>query len=507
MTKRKEAYKILCQKGYLETKDLLQLGIESIYRIKLLVKEGTLKQLSKGKYVPASIKGLFSYGEENIRNRNFKEAFRALDLCYELDPASEEANLYKMYRCIAAGKHKMVLDYLEVLLNSEDYKYDANLYLVLLHYSIKLPEKYKERLATIRIEDTISDSNENYKPLINRIKKAIFDGRLSYANELFNHLIKIRDISLSLWILSILLHKALTTKMKIYRNFSDALSDFDWFHAINILKRLEKCYGLNYREKMFKGLLEDVLEMETTQIPIMPTPPKREILDEWILHRNYKTILATNGPDLTEPFQFGHKSDIIQVVSYAENLRQNLITKNERLAQARPSTSDKPPIEMRRRTYDFTRNVPAVDSQNDTITQMYIELTRGNKEVAFVYLEEFMNTNMIALFTDLIKDLINLCMVYEESSFMDPMMTIGKILEGEYVFDIDSYLAKLKDCLDRREVEASKIYLNIINNALNCGLSERSASDVQNMIASFTQNSDVLPQNFILKPVTSKTEE
>lgn len=183
------------QKGMKVTKKSLnKIGITDS-SLKNLLQEELIYETEHKIYRLTSIKRLYQYGMNCLKQYKQDEAQQIFELCYFIKPNHRDTCLQLFYNAISTKQFELAYKYLHSLENvstNEHLRKDYKIYLYLLSNICNAPEEYKEK-----VENIINDNNlllhkkpDHQQKQENLIMELILQGKFKYAYETLNDFIE-----------------------------------------------------------------------------------------------------------------------------------------------------------------------------------------------------------------------------------------------------------------------------------------------------------------------------
>ena len=173
-------YNAVINGSELTTKELNSYGFNS-KDLADLIQQGTLKRIKRGYYAFQCVSDLYYYGKKLIAEKEYEEAFKCFNVCYELNPNDYGVCSQLFTKSLSLKDYENVFKYFDVLAHADNLyrQTDVNFYLYLLSVITDVPDKYKEYARNLNLEDiSIDFSDIRYKD-INDYSPII---RFSYQN-------------------------------------------------------------------------------------------------------------------------------------------------------------------------------------------------------------------------------------------------------------------------------------------------------------------------------------
>lgn len=484
---------ILLEKGILTTKDLKNAGI-SEYRLKKLHKDGVLKRVKIGHYMPMSIDQFFNRALSFISaQERLKDARNILELCNKIEPESIKVNFYLFYLAVMSKDFSSIPNYLDILKNSPDKNEQRDLafYLYMLSFSMNLPDYYKEIVFKTAPKDFKIEEDDvrfSQPKLASSIRSNAYRQKFNLALRQLNkdrtreqRQSPVNSMTYSL-IYSAKHHEKVTTARLL-----ESLDNEDLENSLEILKKEENMHPLKRYHRVVKTLLEDILEMKRTGIPILTTTSPVQIVDELVYHHDYKRALAVNAESAKRRSIDASLTALGRLLEYAEDFRNSLISKEVALQE---------PVAIE----------PRRDLLSDMLTLLLTEgTTDKGKDEALSLLKQQMTNIGLEGYYYLIANLILISIEAGDTSFMSPMTTLAALATGEYKIDIYKYIEELEYSIEKGYLKEARMYLTIIEEAFKKGHTDIDVVELATLLGPLQtrlkEKEKLSKDQFTIKPV------
>ena len=257
-------YNSVLESDTITTKKLNEMGFNSKDIIKLM-SDSKLKEVNRGIYKVIDIKGLHKMAKQIFFGKNTLNARKLYEYIYEMDKTDKIVITQLFNYAILEERYDDAFIYLDnlFLIGNDDKKEINNLYLFLLSFIIKLPEKYQTYISNLKLEDLIFNHDSNYKKFIEDIYKKDF---ITAKKELyFNFNFRFSGT----YNINVLLNKIITNSKKEYESknkektiFLELIIAKDYEKLVELLDLKNKNNQLNLYEKYLLKLTNNYLSLK-----------------------------------------------------------------------------------------------------------------------------------------------------------------------------------------------------------------------------------------------------
>lgn len=430
----------------LTTKELNSYGLNS-KDINNLIEQGIIERVKRGYYSLKSINNLFNYGKELVTRKKYEEAFLCFKKCFELDPNHLGACFQLFIKSIQQKDYDQAFKLFDHLLNSNNkyYLIDANYYLFLLSIITDVPEKYRDFVKSIKIDDIkVDNMDKRYLDieLQNKIRIASLERKFSYAyRQLMNLVKKHNKLTIQDFITKILLQQAMEAEKVSKEEIIKLIKEKKYEDLVTYLEVKKYYQSLSLFEEYTLLLAQRLIEISTTLKIPKSKISKTKFVFNAIDNQDYFSALRLSI-EYNQNYKIENESNAIYL------LLSDICTLIKRLSMQEPQKQE--PIKK-----DISNN------ETNIITVILSYLTNNDTNNAFLTLKKYLESIHQDDYYDFIKDLIKLS-IFQGLSFDMPLTVLISISNGNFKLETSSYIQKFYISLSNNNFEEARIYLDII---------------------------------------------
>lgn len=423
----KKMYEMFIDNETLTTKELLELGYTN-YDLTKLINEGKLRRVKRGYYDLPEANGLFIYSKILYRGKRFSKADEALKRCLEIEPNNRKVNLNILFSSLCEENYDQVFKSMDVLYDTDDKSsmQDLNMWLFLLGYITKVPERYEEKAQSIKFRDMrVLVGDERYKDIDkeNRVRGAIARYNFADARSILGD-VKPKNMV-----------EMVTRRLIIYASTKDKLRKNELFSLANnrnyegLISQLEdnKNYRtLSYTERNLYMLASDLIAMNDGNVLDIGNYDISSI-NKAITNRCYYAAKELND-------NIGiRKSGTLEI------LLDDILSKIE--------------------TLEREKGIEPVT--NDLFVACFSSYIKNDLEGLLKYLDSYLEKIDKVEHKGLVIDLLKLGLLDKEVNFEEAMLTLSEL--GRDVYEYDPYLWKYAFyvSLNNKDYKRASLYLDI----------------------------------------------
>lgn len=403
-------YDLVISNQVITTEKLTEYGFSPIDIRKLVVEE-RLRKNQDGTYEFLDIGRLFSYGKYLARNQEIDKSNTCFLRCLEINPNDSGSAFYMFMTYIRKENYEEAFKYLDILFNCKDSKLinDLNLYLYLMSYIIKLPDKYKAIVDNISYEDVQYDGFSSSNLEINETRNLILKRKFLVA----------------------------LTKIRNYTKLGNSIHASDFL----VKKMLIKITDEN---QLNKNKLKELIKNKDYQsiIDLLRLKPNLPPLEEQIykLSSIYIEISKT-------------KKIPIKNCEITSDLSVAIERNNFELALELITISN---------VIIYPILINLIDLINGLLKEQIISfLNNQDLDNAFISIKQYLTNIGSPNFEQLVVNTIKLSLM-EDNGFIE-VKRILDLLEKTDNIDSSYYVEKYNTALESDRKEQARIYLDIIN--------------------------------------------
>ena len=447
-------YNGIIENNTLTTKQLKEYGLNS-KDLKKLIEKGKINRVKIGIYNIISVDELFFYGKKLLKNKEYEQATKCFEKCFEIDKTHKGTCFQLFLRSIQNENYEKAFELYDILAQTKNefYNIDLNYYLYLLNIITKIPEKYKEYVKHLKFEDIkvlYEDKRYNDKKTENKIRYEIMQKKLAYAMKLLNKICN-EQITLQNKIEKILLTQAIA-KEKINKDIINHwIKENDYNNIINYLSNKKEKINLSLSEKYILKLINIHIKIQEKK----SIPEKIDLKIE-----NIFDAIDTNNFEeaLKQSEKFNKKRNIPNEENGIYLLLNKICTTINELSN----------IEKNEPTSEINKQKKEQEKTNTkeivvTFTTIITYLMQNNIDKAFDNLKKYLESINKTDYETLIINLIKISLLEKDIAFTKPMLTLALINKGTYKFDVSKYIQEFYINISKNKYEEAKIYLDIIS--------------------------------------------
>lgn len=434
-------YSSISEEKELTTKELKSYGFNS-NDLNKLIQKGSIERIKRGLYSLKSADEVFDYGKKLIAEKKYSEANMYFEKCLELDPNYSNAYYRLLLTNIIAKNYNKLFELCEMLIQSQNKNYitDAKYYLYIFNFITELPEKQKEHIKNLKLEDiTIPTSDNIYK---NKIRIAIWQKQFAYASKLINNL---KDENGKLPIMNlidiILLNKVKHLEKKSRKLIINLIKDKKYSEIEEHLLDIQKKFNLNYYEKLELKLIRKLIEINSTlEIPEKPN------------------INSPDFPKAIDNNDFNEALNLISKYNKVKNIENNksiiYLLLNDICILIKSLSNDEPTCSQ---DIKKERNV-----DDERIAFIISSLKENDWDGAISNLRNYMKAIRKEKFEFLIVDLLKISLLDRDKTFSKPFSTLELLSKEEFSIKPSNYIQEFYSSLAQKKLDRAKIYFHII---------------------------------------------
>ena len=413
------------------TKKLNDLGFNS-KELNELIKIGIIKRIKKGVYTLNSFDDLFDYGNKLLEQFEYEKADLCFQKCFQFNSDNLNISLKFLLRNIQKKDYNKVLKILENLYSyDESNKNDINYYLYLLRSIVNFPDKYNNYIKSLKFEDIKCLQNNDEADIKNKIRFAVFQGKIDYASKHLNgYIFRTKNITTQNIIEKELLSQIIDIEKSNKKFILNLINAKNYEELIKYLLDKKDKSHLNKKEEYTLKLSQVFVEMQTSlSIPNKIIGNEIDIY-EAIENNNYENALKLS-------VEYNKQNKISNRTNFITIILNDIC--------------------------DFINNLSNKSQIEFAIYNIRLLLKQKNLDGTFLALKEYLNLINKSEFELLIVKLIKINLLEGDFSFEKPLNIIKSLAKENYSFDIYQYIQEFYICLIEKKFDEAEIYLNIIS--------------------------------------------
>lgn len=442
----KKMYEKFIDNEMLTTKELLELGYTN-YDLAKMIKEGKLRRVKRGYYDLPNADGLFIYSKILYRKSEFSQAEKTIKRCFEIEPENKSVNLNILFNGLWEDNYDQVFRCMDVLYDTDDkyYKQDLNMWLFLLGYITKVPERYEEKLQNIKYREImVLPGDDRYKDIDkeNRIRGAVARYNFSEAKSILG------DFKPK-WLMDmvtrrLIIYASSKDKHRKSELFSLAV-DEDYQGIISLLEDNKNYRTLSYIERSIYMMASDLISLEGGKLFDIENYDVTSINNAIINNCYY------SAREINSNISF-KKSGTLEV------LLDNIIADIESIEKE--------------------RKIEPV--QDDLFVACFLASEKKDLErllrFSTKYLEKIDKSNC----KEFVIDLIKLGLLEKEVNFEEVILTLSELGRDAYEYDPHLWMYTFYVSLRNKDYKKAALYLDIISMSENISGIKIDVTDMKN---------------------------
>lgn len=407
-------YNKLIFNGRITTKELREIGLSEDDVNNLL----TINRKSRHVYRFYNVDTVMNYYKNMIEpygNDEFK--MQALMRMHEMDPN----NTSVVCRIIGlkAKKHDYadIFDYIDILDRDESSRADANLLLHLFSFVTPIPERYKDRVYNMRLEDVLVD--DAFALRRNTLCEEIYSQRYAAAYEIIEGIWK-GDESFFEKTLDSILYEVLTVKRKTARDIAASLELEDGVSRIKkILKEESQERKLFLSEKIILKICDAYFDIDDGKFTLNSNTGNLGVFNA-IQANDYEGALA-----LLKSYK----------IRSGKRDRNNAIL--EKLLDR------------------------VMDKIKKCYNDIFSDFTNKDGEKAITDVLKYLKIHGLSQYNDYMSNLIKLSVLNKDTYFVEPAIALNRIIKGNTAFDTVTYITEYYYAISTGDLEKARLYMNL----------------------------------------------
>ena len=411
----KRVYNRIIFNGRITTKELREIGLtdEDVRNLLFISR----KSLHVYRFYNENM--LLNYYKQEIEpyaNDEFK--MQTLLRVLEIDPKNTEA-AYLIIE-IKARNHDYadIFDYIDIIGGKNSLKESANLLLYLFSFITPIPEKYKDKVANMKLEDVLVSENTSEMTRRNVLYSSVFSQHYRAAYKVLHDT---DDKSALEKTLEVILHEALTVKRDTARKIMLALEKYNDFDGVKrILTEQSQKRRLFLAEEMYLKICNAYFDIDNGKFSLNPNGGNSGFYNA-IYTNDYQTALELNRSYTEEN---GKRTRIEAIY---EMLLTGVLGKVKR-----------------------------------SYNTIFEDFANKDGEKAAEDVDKYLTMSGLGQYKDYMSNLIKLSVLNGDAYFVEPAVALGKITKGDKIIDASTYIPEYYFAISVGDLEKAKLYMNIV---------------------------------------------
>lgn len=442
-------YDAIIEKTELSTNELYNCGF-NFNDINQLIQCGVIKRVDNDLYTLNFVDDLYRYGKQLIIQKKYDEASLCFTKCLELDPTNRGACFQLFLKNILNKDYENAFIFYDKLLELDNnfYHDDANYYLYLLSVVTEVPDKYKEYVKILKLEDImVNSSNTRYLDVSveNNIRRMAFNRKFSLALNLLESSVHGIITSQDL-VVKRLLYSSLKSENKSRLTTVYFIKNKKYEDAFKHLKEKGDRHNLSILDTCILKLLKELIEIKKNSL--VPQRIKTEENDIFIAIDNHDYLRALKLSKLyDDKYHYSHsKSPITILLNDILSLVVSLSLKEHNV-------------------YVNEKNL-----EDDDLFPMVISYVVDNQmDKAIHSLNLYMELFGKSKYSFLVIDLIKISILEGDLTFSKPIELLSMLKNENVTVDYSKYVDNFNVALSKNKTLEALIYLDIVSKGNELG--------------------------------------
>lgn len=465
------AISVLTERGHMSRKHMVAAGLKDgdLSRMK---EAGLLRSPDRGEYEVADMDALYTRAEELFAMGEANKAYVCYKICFNAN--TKDPALAK--KAFLADTHKKDFKNLEsqldAMLSSEDpqEQSNTNLYLCMLNFLCVTPEKYInqgldiDELEPLPLESSVKPKNmTDLKSFLNAFKTQDYQSALSLAIKLDND----NPLTVDTLIIKYLARSMNDHNQSFLKTVGNCTKERAFDQILLLLQKENYYHELKTSMILLKMIVTDIVDMKRTGTPLEPQNCQSTKQYDLVYNRQYDEMLKKHLIFLQRKRIKPETNPLAVALQEAISIRDELLNRKripKKENQAVPVDRGQPAVVTFK---------PAPKG-HDPLANMLEALRNKEDSSAQHYLDLYLETHHLERYAYLIKGLIKIDQIEEDTGFVKPMVTIARIAQGNFQVDTANFLESIEYRLENDYLETARIYLNLLATA-----SENGDTDVE----------------------------
>ncbi len=445
----KTMYDLFIDKREVTTQDLYALGFKK-HDLQKLVETGKIRRVKRGVYDLDKCIGLLTYSNILFSKKNYERGRKALERCREIEPNNGSVAIRLLYNDLYDKNYEHLFEYFDVLDKNNSlvgYKKDSDMWLYLLSFITEVPERYRERVSSIRLGDILTDKDDKrYDKLTqNRLRMNIMDFKFDDALEISKQISKKNkgfNDSITERLLSMISYKYSNDHRRLFNMI--VAGEYD--EVKEILENNKAIHGLSSADEQILSIIDALMDVKENGV--VPEYSGEEINSLYValqkkdFRRAYELYLENASK--------GNKSNrSIGILLERLNLEISTILLGKKEEEKDVSLEE---IKSKEEFGLITSN-----------------LIRGDVNSALEILDRYLESIGKSEFKSFIINLIMLDVMNEDKTFNQSMEELVCLTKGEELLNVALFFQDYYVALHEKNFRKAAVYFNLISMSSSLG--------------------------------------
>lgn len=460
----------------LTTKELNSYGFNS-KDLTDLIEGGVLERIKRGYYSFLSVDDLYYYGKQLIALKEYDKATACFEKCHELDPNHLGTCFQLFLRAIQSKDYEKAFTYFEYFYNSDNeyYNNDSNFYLYLLSMITEVPEKHREYVKYLKLEDIRIDFNDKrfedpYSQ--NKVRISALNKKFTLAAVQLNELIKqhgrltVQDI-----IVRTLLGQAIEKQNVLKKNIIDLIKEKKYEEVVSNLEGVQQQHHLSEADDCILFLTREIIKFKDTGIIPEIEVTSTNKLFEAIDGKNFELALALSKDYIERKNIDPNDNAMFMLLKEITDLMRTKSKQSIKIEEQPVKVSSRKMEEEPTKKSSPSKTNTVSMTSNITFATVIGYLMQQDFDNSFRALRGYLNGINKSEFEFLIIDLIKISLIEKDMAFSKPMIALTYVSRENFTFDISEYIQNFYETLAQNRFTEARIYLDIISHSNKLGQS------------------------------------
>ena len=411
---------------------------------------GRIRRVKRGYYDLENAYGMFWYYKilTSKRHWNSERASLALKRCLEIEPENGSVNARLFIDSLYKKEWAKAWKYFDILEKTDNvcFKRDQNLWLYLLSFCTRIPDKYRERVSKMTIDDVSNYTDDDrYHDFVShyKIRKAIMENDFVSAYDMLCETDEFKDKKLYALVLEILLREAMVVEKTRTCNLSFMISDGKYSDIVRVLEKKNALHGLSDSEEVILRIARDLVNVVDHKVLY-------EIDDVGMAAYFKDAILNHDYVRALQLFNRGNSKIVSLENKNIEVLLERVISETKSLK-----------IEKEMDLSSSRQKGSAIG--NSVFKDIINSLLNKDIDATFEMVDDYLDKVGKSQYRGYIADLIKLSYLEKDFAFVDPIHALVSLGRGAREFDTTLYIQDFYLSLCNGEFKKAAIYLDIVS--------------------------------------------